>query len=77
MRTNGWLALLCLLSLSGCATPRPWTKPGFTQQEWTKDSEACRREASRTVFAGKKRYLLLHAPDFYTACLEGKGYMQE
>jgi len=42
-----------------------------------RDREACRREASRTVFAGKKKYLLMHSPTFYAERLEEKGYVKE
>ena len=77
MSTHAVLVLLCLLSLCGCATQTQWTKPGGTQEEWVRDREACRREASRTVFAGKKKYLLMHSPTFYAERLEEKGYVKE
>ena len=76
MRTRWLIALLCLLSMDGCATSTQWTKPGVTQEELARDREACRREASRTAFSGKKRWTLIHSPDFYHECLEGKGYVK-
>jgi hypothetical protein len=69
--------LLCLLSLYGCAPATSWTKPGVTPEIFAKDSEACRREAARTAFAGRRGYILIHSPDFYYECLAGKGYVPE
>ncbi len=80
-------ALLLAWGLSGCATePVYWYKPGFTQQEFTRDTYECERDTRAVLPApyippGQEQYWgwygLGHQGQqqgFFQRCMEARGY---
>jgi len=68
-----WVTLLAILAATGCAR-HVWTKPGVTEQEWRADSYACERDVRQSGYYGTGLAGILNQQDFYSRCLQSKGY---
>jgi hypothetical protein len=64
-------ALLVLVAATSCH-PMHWTRPGFTQGEFNRDSYECERDtrAGAASFGGN----IFAAQDFYNQCMGAHGY---
>ena len=67
------LVALALLIGAGCARYY-WSKPGATAEQFSKDSQECVREASRTQGAVTVGVI---DDKTYRACLRSRGYTRE
>lgn len=65
-------AAACMLVLAGCA-PVYWSKPGFSQAEWNRDSYECERDVRQTSH-GTGLVGALDAMAFEQDCLRAHGY---
>lgn len=66
-----WLALF----LSGCAS-YSWNKPGFTKQEFSKDSYECERDARQSGYFGEGIALTINMRNFMDRCMIARGYQK-
>jgi hypothetical protein len=65
--------LLLVLSTTGCARAY-WTKAGFNQADWNRDSYECERDMRQSGYYGTGLFGALNAQNFEERCLVAKGY---
>lgn len=77
------LILPVLLATVGCQAPM-WTKPGATQDEFSRDKYACMQEAQQPASAahvnrhgGQASSGIATNRDLFTACMNARGYYQQ
>jgi hypothetical protein len=61
------------IAAAGCARTY-WTKPGFNQADWNRDSYECERDMRQSGYYGSGLIGALNAQDFQEPCLVAKGY---
>ena len=78
MRKLVWLVLIA--GLGGC-THFGWVKDGVTQQEASKDTHTCLREAQQrtlgpqaSIYGGFAQNAVITDPDQYRVCMAAHGY---
>jgi hypothetical protein len=64
--------LVLFTVVAGCQTY--WTKPGFNQADWNRESYECERDMRQSGYYGTGFIGLLNSQGFFERCLVGKGY---
>ena len=62
-----------MLGLGGCARFY-WTKPGFNQADWNRDTYECERDMRQSGYFGTGFVGGINAQQFQERCLVAKGY---
>lgn len=62
-------AVLLLIALAGCATPRHWARADATTDDFYRDDGQCKAQAFAVPGAP-----LIQAAMVYNACMRGKGW---
>jgi len=73
------LVMVCLLGglvPAGCARTY-WTKAGFNQADWNRDTYECERDMRQSGYYGSGLIGTLNAQDFFERCLAAKGYYKQ
>jgi hypothetical protein len=71
------LALLVwVITATGCARWY-WTKAGFTQDDWNRDSYECERDMRQSGYYGGGVAGAIEARNFQERCLVARGYYKE
>ena len=80
MRKLVWLFLPISIALEGCAQ-FGWVKDGVTQQEASRDTHTCLREAQQRVsgaqanlYGGFAEHTVITDPGQYRVCMAAHGY---
>jgi hypothetical protein len=62
-----------MLGFGGC-TRAVWTKPGFNEADWNRDTYECERDMRQSGYFGGGWVGAMNARKFQERCLEARGY---
>ena len=73
LERNTVAVVLLAITVAGC-TRTYWTKPGFNQADWNRDSYECERDMRQSGYYGAGLVGVINAENFQERCLVAKGY---
>lgn len=71
-----FLAGIVALALCGCATP-VWVKDGASEQDFTRDSYECERDARQSSYFGTGLVGAINMVEFQKRCMVARGWREQ
>jgi TPR repeat protein len=71
------LAVLLLGGAVGSCGRTYWTKDGFNQTDWNRDTYECERDMRQSGYYGTGLVGVINAQEFFERCLIARGYYRE
>ena len=66
--------MLFLLGVAATSCATYWTKDGFNQADWNRDSYECERDMRQSGYYGEGIFGAINAQNFQERCLVARGY---
>ena len=80
MRNTAFM-ITALILMTGCAHPLVWSKPGGTQDEFSRDKYACMKQSQQRVsgayvdrYSGSSASEVITNQNLFNACMNAQGW---